>query len=102
MTQRHDDDAPTTMRAFAARAAGGLVLDALLNGAVFLSLITVIAGVLTRQAAWIALAIGVGITGMVLPWIAIAQKWRDHRAVLVALGVIVVQVAVLAVIWLNA
>ncbi len=102
MTQRQDDDAPTTVRGLAARAAGALVLDGLLNGAVFLSLITVIAGVLTKQATWIALAVAVGVAGMVLPWLAIARKWRDRRALLIALGVIVVQVAVLAVTWLNA
>lgn len=96
------DDAPRTAGGLVVRAAGALALDGLLNGAVFLSLITVIAGVLTKDATWIALAVVVGFGGMALPWIAIAKKWRDRRAVLIAVGVIVVQVAALAVIWLNA
>ena len=102
MTQRPDDERPaTTAGAFVARAAGALVLDGLLNGAVFLCLITVVAGVLTGQARWIALAVVVGVGGMALPWIAIAHKWRDPWALLIGLGVIVAQVTTLAVIWLN-
>ncbi|MEZ5097891.1 MAG: hypothetical protein R2731_18530 [Nocardioides sp.] len=95
----HADDAPERVAGLVARAAGGLLVDALLNGAVFLSLITVIAGILTKRPGWIALAAVVGVAGMALPWYAIAKKWRDSRAWLVALGVLVVQLGTLGLLW---
>jgi len=99
MTHPQDDDAPTTVGGFAVRAAGALVLDALLNGAVLLSVITLIAGVLTRSVPWATLGVTVGLAGSVLPWWAMAATWRDRRASVVAAGVIVVQIATLTVLW---
>ena len=101
MTDAHDD-APRTTAGLVGRAAGAFVLDALLNGAVFFSLITVIAGVLTKQPGWVALGVVVGLAGMVLPWYAMAKKWRDSRAWLVAIGVLVVEIATMSVLWLVA
>ncbi len=99
MTQRRDDQAPTNWSGFAARAAGGLVLDSLLNGAVLLSLITLIAGVLTRSAGWVELGLVVGLAGITLPWWAMARRWGDRRVVVVALGVLVAEVTTMAVLW---
>ena len=101
MTDAHDD-APQTTAGLVGRAAGAFVLDALLNGAVFFSLITVIAGVLTRQVGWVALGVVIGLAGMALPWYAMAKKWRDSRAWLVAVGVLVVQIATMSLLWLVA
>ncbi|MFN8194623.1 MAG: hypothetical protein U0R80_10120 [Nocardioidaceae bacterium] len=96
------DDSPRSAAGLVGRAAGAFVLDLLLNGAVFFSLITVIAGVLTREPAWVALGVVVGLAGMALPWYAMARKWRDSRAWLVAAGVLVVEIATMAVIWFAA
>lgn len=93
------DDAPRTAAGLAARAAGALVLDGLLNGAVLLSLITLIAGVLTHRPGWIALGVLVGLAGMVVTWWAIARRWRDRRALLLAVAVLVVQITTLALLW---
>jgi|GEM_PF-4053768 len=102
MTHQQDDHAPTTVGGFAARAAGALVVDALLNGAVLLSVITLVAGVLTRSVPWVTLGVTVGLAGAVIPWWAMAAKWRDRRAVGVASGVIVVEIATMTLLWLCA
>jgi hypothetical protein len=87
---------------FIARFVQGFVLDAATNGAVFLSLIVLIAGVITKQPAWIALGVVVGLAGMVLPWTGLARKWSDPLMRTVALPVIVIDIAVLALMWKRA
>jgi hypothetical protein len=87
---------------FLARFVQGFVLDALTNGAVFLSLIVVIAGVITKQPGWIALGVVVGLAGMVLPWTGLARKWPDPVMWAVAVPVILVDIAVLALMWKRA
>jgi hypothetical protein len=95
-----DDD--MSAGGFLARVMQGLVLDALTNGAAFLSLIVLIAGVITKQPAWIALGVVVGLVGMVLPWTGMARKWSDPVMWAVAVPVIVIDLAVLTLMWKRA
>jgi multisubunit Na+/H+ antiporter MnhC subunit len=87
---------------FLARIVSGFVLDAATNGAVFVSLIVLIAGFVTKQPAWIALGVVVGLAGMALPWTGLARKWSDPVMWAVALPVIVIDLAVLALMWKRA
>ena len=97
---RPDDDMGAG--GFLARFVQGFVLDAATNGAVFLSLVVLIAGVITKQPAWIAVGVVVGLVGMALPWTGLARKWSDPVMWAVALPVIVVDLAVLTLMWKRA
>ena len=91
-----------TAAGFLARSVQGFVLDAATNGAVFVSLVVLVAGLVTAQPAWIALGIVVGIAGVVLPWTGLARTWSDPVMWAVALPVLLVDLAVLALMWKRA
>jgi hypothetical protein len=85
------------------RAAGGLfegfLRDALVNGAVFLSLIVVVAGFLTKVPSWTIVGLAVGVPGIVLPWLAVGKRWPIPRVWMTLLGVYVVDLAALTLMW---
>ena len=84
---------------FVARVLGGWVVDALVNGAVLLSLVTGIAGFLTGEPGLLALGVVVGLLGMASPWYAVFRKWGDRRVLPIVAVVIVVDLASLTLMW---
>lgn len=86
----------------ASRAIGGLLLEALTNGAVFLSLIVVIAAVITRNPPFLALGVAVGLVGIVFPWLGVYRKWPDASMTLVVVAVLLADFATLWLLWKRA
>ena len=102
MTEPAREEADLTPTGLAGRVIGGLVLDSFVNGAVFLSLVTVIAGFVTKQPGWLALGLVVGGIGIVLPWVGVYRKWPEVRSLLIAAAVVVADLSALSAMWLGA
>jgi hypothetical protein len=87
------------------RAAAGLfegfLRDALVNGAVLLSLIVVVAGFVTKVGAWTAVGLVVGGAGIVLPWLAVGRRWPILTTWTIVFGVFVVDLALLTLMWFT-
>jgi hypothetical protein len=77
----------------------GFVRDACVNGSVFLSLITVIAGFVTGDALWMVVGVLVGVPGIVLPWLSVGRKWAVPKMWATVLAVIVADLAALTLMW---
>jgi hypothetical protein len=87
------------------RAAAGLfegfIRDSLVNGAVLLSLIVVVAGFLTKVGAWSVVGLVVGGAGIVLPWLAVGKRWPILTTWMTVLTVVVVDLALLTLMWFT-
>lgn len=86
-----------------AKAAGGVLegfaRDALVNGAVLLSLITVVAGFLTKDTVSTVLGLAVGVPGILLPWLSVGRKWSIPTVWATVLAVLAADIAALVVMW---
>ena len=103
MTQRRGWDPEGLPEGGTAKAAGGLfegfVRDGFVNGAVLLSLITVVAGFLTKDAASLVIGLVVGVPGLVLPWLSVGRRWSIPTVWVTVLAVIAADVAALVAMW---
>lgn len=87
-----------------AKAAGGLLegvaRDWAVNGAVFFSLVVVVAGLFAGGTANVVIGLVIGITGIGLPWVAVGRRWPITRTWVAVFAVIVADVIALAVMLL--
>ena len=102
MTARDPDRLPEGGTAQAtAGLFEGLLRDWVTNGAVLLSLILVVAGLVDGTSPWPVVGTLAGVLGMVVSFATIARKSPPGRAWLVVTTVLVVDAAMLAAIWLG-
>lgn len=101
--RRNPEELPQTHRT--AGAVGGLfegfLRDAMINGAVFFSLIVVVWGVLTQHPAGVVVGVVAGGIGIVLPWLALGRKWSASAQWTTVLAVLATDIAVMILLWVS-
>jgi hypothetical protein len=75
--------------------AEGFVRDWVTNGVILLSLIVVVAGLVSMALPWVVLGPLVGLVGAAVGFASIAKRWPITRTWLVLVGVLVADIVLL-------
>lgn len=87
------------LRAAAAALVEGFLRETFVWGAVLFSILAAVFGATSGEPAWAVSMVAAGIAGTVLVFWSIARKWSFGRQWAVLLGVLVVQIALIVVLW---
>jgi hypothetical protein len=87
------------LRVAAIALAEGFLRETFVWGAVAFSIIAAVVGATSGEPAWAVTMVAAGIAGTVLVFWSIAKKWSFGRQWAVLLGVLVVQIALIVVLW---
>lgn len=85
--------------AAAAALAEGFLRDTMVSGAVLFSILGIVFGATSGNAAWAVSMVILGLASIALVFVAIGRRWSFGKQWAVLLGVSAVQIALIIAVW---